>query len=85
MIDTDKYEEQDWLVRYYDYEGKHGDGMDYDNLEEAIKAFKEGVEECPTNEWTLYHYYDYKPDGDGGWHEPIEELVMSWIDGELVE
>ena len=85
MNDTDKYEEQDWLVRYYDYEGKHGDAMDYDSLEEAIEAFNEGVEAHPTNEWTLYHYYNYKPDGEGGWHEPIEKSVMYWNGKEMIE
>jgi len=85
MIDTDKYEGQDWLVRYYDYEGKHGDAMDYDSLEEAIEAFNESVEAHPTNEWTLYHYYNYKPDGEGGWHEPIEKLVMYWNGKEMIE
>ena len=73
-----KYGEQDWLVRYYDHEGRHGDAGDYDSLEEAIVAFDEGVDRQPKLEWTLYHYYDYKPDGDGGWHEPTEKLLRYW-------
>jgi len=85
MIDTDKYEGEDWLVRYYDAEGKHGDAMDYDNLEEAIEAFKEGIEAHPTCEWNLYHYHSYKPDGFGGWHEPIEQIVMYWNGEEMIE
>jgi hypothetical protein len=85
MIDTDKYGEQDWLVRYYDREGKHGDAMDYDGLEEAVESFKESIVAHPTYEWTLYHYYNYKPDGQGGWHEPTEECVMYWDGEELFE
>ena len=85
MIDTDKYEGEDWLVRYYDAEGKHGDAMDYDNLEEAIEAFKEGIEAHPTYEWNLYHYYNYKPDCFGGWHEAIEQNVMYWNGKEMIE
>ena len=80
----DIYGEEDWLVRYYDHEGRHGDGLDYDSLEEAIVAFDEGVDRQPKLEWTLYHYYDYKPDGDGGWHEPTEKLLRHWV-GHVLE
>ena len=84
MIDTDEYEGEDWLVRYYNHDDKHGDGMDFDTLEEAIEVFNEGVEVHPDYEWTLYHYHNYKPDGEGGYHEPIEDTIMHWCGEEMI-
>lgn len=78
MIDTDEYGEQDWLIRWYDEKAGSGDGMDYDNFWEAFEEFNAGVAECPNLEWTLAHYYNYKPDGEGGWHEPTENMLLYW-------
>ena len=78
-------EEEDWLVRFYDHENKHGDAMDYCTFEEALVKFKMSIDEYPEHEWTLYHYYAYKPDGEGGWHEPIEDVLKYWDGKELFE
>lgn len=72
---------EDWLVRWYDPKIRGGDAIDFDTLEEATESFKESIEAHSTYEWVLYHYYDYKPDGQGGWHEPTEEIIEYW-DGE---
>lgn len=75
---TEDYDGEDWLVRWTDDAQGWGDAMDYDNHAEAFEAFKAGVEEQPHLTWTLKHYYDYKPDGFGGYHEPIEDGLLYW-------
>ena len=77
-IDIDKYGEQDWLIRWYDPEMLSGDGMSYDNFWEAFEEFNVGVADHPNFEWSLAHYYNYKPDGGGGWHEPTEHMLLYW-------
>ena len=78
MIDTDKYGEQDWLVRWFDSSITCGDAMDYDNFEEAFEAFKISVDEQPDLEWTLTHFYDYTYDDEGGWYEPLADTLLYW-------
>lgn len=72
---------EDWLVRWYDPKIRGGDAIDFDTLEEATESFKISVEESPNYEWFLFHYYNYVPDGMGGWCEPDEDVIMHW-DGE---
>ena len=81
----DVTDEEDWVVRWYNEEEGYGDSMEYDTLEKGIEAFKNGVEEYPSWQWTLTHYSNYIWDvaqsdtHEHGWFcEPDEDTLLYW-------